>query len=82
MDPKKPVWPDSLSVPTSQSHGDHRSCPSLRCIQEEILVSTDFTVMAFFTGRSWLLKIQGVTIGRFASLQETIDFIETWVMSD
>lgn len=82
MDLKNPVWPDSLSVPAGQSHDDHRSCPSLRRIHDGVFVSKDFTVMTFFTGRLWILKIQGVTIGRFASLPEAMDFIEAWIVSD
>jgi hypothetical protein len=57
-------------------------CQSLRRVSDGIYASADFTVMAFFTERVWLLKVQGVTIGRFKTIQEIMDFIDTWVLGE
>lgn len=57
-------------------------CQSMRRVGDGIFASADFTVMAFFTEKLWLLKIQGVTIGRFKTIQEIVDFIDTWMLEE
>lgn len=82
MDLKEPARRGSLTVCVKRPHPDDYPYQSLRRVYEGIFVSKDFTVMAFFMGRFWLLKIQGVTIGKFATLQDIMDFVEHWVFDD
>lgn len=73
-DRKRQACSASGSGPSSCGSG----CQSLRRAGDGIYVSLDFTCIALFTGRSWLLKVHGVTIGEFRTIQEIMDFIDTW----
>ena len=55
---------------------------SLTRVYDGIYVSRDFMIMAFFMEEFWLLKIQGVTIDRFKTLPEIIEFIDNWALGD
>lgn len=77
------AWTTNSLIPYfGKSRGNHRTSHSLRRIYDGIYISNDFTIMAFFMRRFWLLKIQGVTIGRFKTLQDIMDFIDVWASSN